>query len=193
MSAVNDIQIGGEHYKGSEESLARAISLGFAAFPNHWDYATQMGCDYLQGAASKYLDRYSKKGRALEDLEKSRHYLVKLLDVLDGTEKLDDIDAEQQDMNAKCCGMERGLSYIEFVYIHEYDGPQAVIGWFVYNFRNEPDPLHALRTAVNLLDQLISVVKASPEGAAEASPAATGRQATRPPRAQSVGVRRQTR
>ena len=70
------IQIGGDHYKklgvqpwdAMESWMSPALFTGF-----------------LLGNAIKYLARAGKKGDAIEDLRKSRHYLDKLIDVLDSS------------------------------------------------------------------------------------------------------------
>lgn len=57
-------QIGGTHY---------------ASGYTHWDWAADLGLDYLRGAATKYLVRWQKKGGA-EDLRKAATYCRKLLE-----------------------------------------------------------------------------------------------------------------
>lgn len=61
MSA-NDIQIGGEHYKGDYQ---------------HWDWMIDIRLGYLEGCATKYLSRWRKKN-GLQDLEKACHYVTKI-------------------------------------------------------------------------------------------------------------------
>lgn len=46
-------------------------------------------CGFLKGNALKYIWRYEKKGKAVEDLEKAQWYISKLIDVLT-EEKTDD-------------------------------------------------------------------------------------------------------
>ena len=64
MSA-DDRQVGGTHYL-SEYS--------------HWNLIINTGSGYLEGQATKYLARFRKSGKALQDLEKSKHYVEKLLE-----------------------------------------------------------------------------------------------------------------
>jgi hypothetical protein len=64
--SVNDIQVGGNHYKG------QAIQP--------WDFIISNGLGYLEGNIVKYVVRHPKKG-GLEDLKKARHYLDKLIEV----------------------------------------------------------------------------------------------------------------
>lgn len=62
MSA-NEKQIGGTHYKG------RKIQ--------HWDYAAQL--PYLEGLATKYIDRHRRKG-GKQDLLKAIHTIEKMIE-----------------------------------------------------------------------------------------------------------------
>jgi hypothetical protein len=64
MSA-NDKQVDGEHYQ-------KAIQP--------WDYITMNRLGYLEGNVIKYVTRYKEKN-GLEDLEKARHYIDKLIEV----------------------------------------------------------------------------------------------------------------
>lgn len=59
-------QVGGGHYKGK------------AVQP--WDYIVANGLGYLEGNVVKYISRYKEKN-GLQDLEKARHYLDKLIEV----------------------------------------------------------------------------------------------------------------
>jgi hypothetical protein len=65
MSA-NETQIGGEHYKD------KAIQP--------WDYITSNHLGYLEGCIIKYVSRYKDKN-GLEDLNKAKHFLDKLIEV----------------------------------------------------------------------------------------------------------------
>lgn len=80
MSA-NDKQIGGDHYKAGGTAEAVAADLGYNRPVEHWDFVVMRGYGYLQGNASKYLDRYDKKGTPIQDLEKAKHYIEKLIEV----------------------------------------------------------------------------------------------------------------
>lgn len=65
--SVNQIQIGGSHYKSDFQ---------------HWDYAiVSLENRYLESAATKYISRWKKKN-GIQDLEKSKHYLQKALEAL---------------------------------------------------------------------------------------------------------------
>lgn len=81
MSGANAIQVGGDHYKPHEEQAFIATALGYNKPIEHWDLVLIRGYDYLQGNASKYLDRYDKKGTPIQDLEKAKHYIEKLIEV----------------------------------------------------------------------------------------------------------------
>lgn len=64
MSA-NDNQIGGDHYKGKNIQP--------------WDFITANNLSFLEGNIVKYITR--KKNNRLEDLQKAKHYLEKLIEV----------------------------------------------------------------------------------------------------------------
>lgn len=64
--AANDKQVGGDHY-GAEFQ--------------HWDFVMACNLNYLQGNATKYVDRcYKKHADARQDLEKAIHYLEKQIE-----------------------------------------------------------------------------------------------------------------
>ena len=66
MSDVNAVQVGGSHYKGTTYQ--------------HWDFVrVVLGGRYLEGNITKYVTRHRKKN-GLQDLQKARHYLTKLID-----------------------------------------------------------------------------------------------------------------
>lgn len=69
MSNANAIQIGGTHYSGGSYQ--------------HWDLSTDLRLRHLEGAATKYLSRFGNKAgeSAYKDLSKTRHYVVKLIEV----------------------------------------------------------------------------------------------------------------
>ena len=60
---ANEKQIGGRHYKD------RKIQ--------HWDYAAQL--PYLEGLATKYIDRHARKG-GKQDLLKAIHTIEKMIE-----------------------------------------------------------------------------------------------------------------
>lgn len=62
---ANDIQVGGDHYRG------RPIQ--------HWDVIDRNGIGYLEGVATKYLCRYKDKN-GVQDLRKAEHYIMKLME-----------------------------------------------------------------------------------------------------------------
>lgn len=64
--AANDIQHGGDHYK------TKAIQP--------WDFIISNNIGFLEGNAIKYLCRWRDKG-GIQDLEKARHYIDKLIEV----------------------------------------------------------------------------------------------------------------
>ena len=89
MSA-NDKQVGGSHYKTNIEP---------------WDAILDWGLGYLDGSAVKYLSRWHKKG-GIQDLEKARHYLDKLIEVEHerlqrASDRNVQVETQVQDSNAK--------------------------------------------------------------------------------------------
>ena len=64
--SVNDIQHGGTHYK------SKAVQP--------WDYIIENNLGYLEGNVVKYVSRWRDKN-GIEDLQKARHYLDKLIEV----------------------------------------------------------------------------------------------------------------
>jgi exonuclease V gamma subunit len=66
MSDANKTQVAGNHYSSSIQ---------------HWDFVYErLEGRYLEGNITKYLTRYRKKN-GLQDLEKARHYLMKLMEL----------------------------------------------------------------------------------------------------------------
>jgi hypothetical protein len=68
MTSANDIQVGGSHYKATDAM-------------QHWDIVELHGVGYLEAAATKYIQRRKDPKKRLEDLEKSGHYTVKLIEL----------------------------------------------------------------------------------------------------------------
>lgn len=60
---INAHQVGGRHYKTAIQ---------------HWDFVLANGLGYMEGQITKYVARHAKKN-GLEDLEKARHFLDKLI------------------------------------------------------------------------------------------------------------------
>lgn len=63
---ANDVQVGGTHYRNKIQP---------------WDYIISHNLNYLEGNIIKYVTRYKGK-HGLEDLQKARHYLDKLIETL---------------------------------------------------------------------------------------------------------------
>lgn len=59
-------QVGGTHYR--DKTI------------QPWDFITANGMGYLAGNVVKYVSRYQDKN-GIQDLEKARHYLDKLIEV----------------------------------------------------------------------------------------------------------------
>ena len=66
MSA-NEKQVAGNHYKTGKMQ--------------HWDFVHACWLDYFLGCSTKYLSRWWLKGTPLQDIEKSRHFLEKWLEL----------------------------------------------------------------------------------------------------------------
>lgn len=64
-ASANDRQVGGSHYRKGKLQ--------------HWDIVDRYGVPYLEGVASKYPLRWREKG-GVEDLEKTLHYIDKILE-----------------------------------------------------------------------------------------------------------------
>lgn len=63
---MNSTQVGGNHYGGAKIEP--------------WDYIAAQDMGFLEGNIVKYVTRYKKKG-GLQDLQKARHYLDKLISI----------------------------------------------------------------------------------------------------------------
>lgn len=66
MSTANEIQIGGDHYRG------KTIQP--------WDFIAANQLGYFEGNIVKYVSRWKDKG-GVNDLKKARHYLDKLIEL----------------------------------------------------------------------------------------------------------------
>ena len=66
LSGANEVQVGGDHYESQEIQP--------------WDYIVANNLGFLEGNVVKYVTRHTKKN-GLEDLNKARHYLDKLIEV----------------------------------------------------------------------------------------------------------------
>lgn len=63
---ANETQVGGDHW--------RTMPI------QTWDYIHANGLNYFEGNVVKYVSRWRKKG-GVQDLEKARHYLDKLIEL----------------------------------------------------------------------------------------------------------------
>jgi len=66
VSEANKVQVGGSHYKQHKIQI--------------WDAILDWNLGYLEGCVVKYVARFRNKG-GIEDLEKARHYIDKLIEV----------------------------------------------------------------------------------------------------------------
>lgn len=67
LKNANEIQVGGKHYQSKYQ---------------HWDMVLDMGLDYFEGCATKYITR--RKVSRREDLEKAQHFLCKRREIYKG-------------------------------------------------------------------------------------------------------------
>ena len=67
MPKANDRQVGGDHYRKVDGE-------------QHWDRVARLGLNYFQAMITRYVERYKHKG-GIEDLEKARHFLDKLIEL----------------------------------------------------------------------------------------------------------------
>ena len=65
---ANENQVSGTHYKDRDIQP--------------WDYIAANGLGYFEGNVVKYVSRWRHKG-GVEDLKKARHYLDKLIELLE--------------------------------------------------------------------------------------------------------------
>jgi hypothetical protein len=72
MSSANETQVAGTHYRSAIQ---------------HWDFVAARGLGYFEGQVTKYLTRWRKKN-GVQDLQKARHFLAKLLELSDHYAKL---------------------------------------------------------------------------------------------------------
>lgn len=64
----NSRQVGGDHYKGKTVQP--------------WDFIAANGLGFFEGNVVKYVTRWKDKG-GVQDLHKARHYLDKLIELVD--------------------------------------------------------------------------------------------------------------
>jgi hypothetical protein len=65
MNHANERQVDGDHYKAEYQ---------------HWDWVLNCDLGYLEAQATRYLQRWDKKGSPRKDLEKANHYAQKLIE-----------------------------------------------------------------------------------------------------------------
>jgi|SRR5271166_5139404 len=65
VSNPNERQVGGSHYN--------QVSV------QHWDLVLTNRLPYLEAQITKYITRWKKKNQAVNDIDKSQHYLEKLI------------------------------------------------------------------------------------------------------------------
>lgn len=82
MSAANERQVGGVHYKTKIQ---------------HWDFAASNNLDYFQGQITKYVARWKNKN-GVQDLEKAAHFLQKYIEVVRAQAEERDQDVQDADL-----------------------------------------------------------------------------------------------
>jgi hypothetical protein len=65
IDRANERQVDGDHYKAEYQ---------------HWDWVLNCDLGYLEAQATRYLQRWDKKGNPRKDLEKADHYTQKLIE-----------------------------------------------------------------------------------------------------------------
>lgn len=70
--SANDIQVAGDHYKSQQIQP--------------WDFIAANKIGYFEGNVIKYVARWQVKG-GVTDLKKAQHYLTKLIELTEKTEK----------------------------------------------------------------------------------------------------------
>lgn len=65
MTAANEIQVGGTHYR---------------TLFQHWDLAAELRLGYFEGQVSKYITRHRFK-KGLEDAQKAGHFTQKMIEL----------------------------------------------------------------------------------------------------------------
>lgn len=68
VGSPDNTQVGGQHYKTANPAQ------------QHWNLAVDLEWNYLQAQVIKYMMRYRNKN-GVQDLEKARHFLDKLIEV----------------------------------------------------------------------------------------------------------------
>ena len=81
---ANDRQIAGDHYRQPIQT---------------WDFIHRNGIGYLAGNIIKYVVRYQKKN-GIEDLNKARHYLDKLIEEQIPTQEEFDLQITEEEEQA---------------------------------------------------------------------------------------------
>lgn len=132
MVSANEMQIGGDHYAQEYQ---------------HWDWIVDNGMGYLEGCATKYISRWRKKN-GLEDLKKSRHYVVKTIEVAH-------VDYRNHNKSASTENWIRAVgntNTYRFIEAGEYDEFQKDLFFHLSEWRRPED----LTKALEVLDRYIA-------------------------------------
>ncbi len=85
MTKANDIQIGGNHYRGDGK------------LPQHWDLMNRLRVLYTPGRFLAYIERHRDKKKR-EDLEKALHFAQKMVENADAEPDLVTVPPFPQDI-----------------------------------------------------------------------------------------------
>ncbi len=159
-------QVGGDHYQND---------AGYG----HWDWVPDIELGYLEGNATKYVDRYKKKGIPLQDLKKAKTYVEKTIAKhLAKGYKNSSILVVKSSLIVKV-GIELTQKFSTSC---DHDSTQRAFMMTMAGWRNEGD----LRVGLGLVDRMLRTVEdgiagnlgPNPTKGSQAAPTATGAQKT---------------
>lgn len=131
-SSVNDIQVGGDHYRSDYQ---------------HWDFVEGNGVGYLEGCATKYLTRWRSKN-GVQDLEKSKHYVDKLIELATSSSQT----------RRRNRGTVNEVRLKSFMSANKIPQLESIIIELIVNWNAVPDVPDLVR-ASRLIEALISVAQ----------------------------------
>lgn len=79
-ASCQDIQVGGTHYRKAKLSARNLASIAKSGILQPWHVWQAFSLDPWAASAVAYILRAGKKGPALEDLQKARHYLDEMIE-----------------------------------------------------------------------------------------------------------------
>jgi len=120
-SNPNEIQVGGDHYQSSVQ---------------HWDFVAKNNIPYHEGNATRYLSRWRRKN-GVQDLEKSLHYVDKIISLFEGGMKTPSFDLMSGDLQ---------YDVWEFAKSYGLSRPEAHCCYLICSWRGLDDLLSAKET-----------------------------------------------